>query len=172
MNGGTCSLAISRDGRDGHDPVVNCEAKIATWQSALHQTSAKGDCVSRTGFRDPLFQQVKIQFQNGKDQAASELLTKKRRPTAWPNRVTCEANKAILVLAQDASDTGLRADRIGKQASEAKRCSSEQNHIPVFLDMAEREGFEPPIPVKVCLISSQVNSTALPPLHVCSRQLA
>ena len=27
--------------------------------------------------------------------------------------------------------------------------------------MAEREGFEPPIPVKVCLISSQVHSTGL-----------
>src|ERR1700749_4563119 len=32
--------------------------------------------------------------------------------------------------------------------------------------MAEREGFEPPIPVKVCLISSQVHSTALPSLRV------
>ena len=29
------------------------------------------------------------------------------------------------------------------------------------LSMAEREGFEPPIPVKVCLISSQVHSTGL-----------
>ena len=37
--------------------------------------------------------------------------------------------------------------------------------IPIFVDMAEREGFEPPIPVKVCLISSQVHSTALPPLQ-------
>lgn len=27
--------------------------------------------------------------------------------------------------------------------------------------LAEREGFEPPIPVKVCLISSQVHSTGL-----------
>jgi hypothetical protein len=26
--------------------------------------------------------------------------------------------------------------------------------------VAEREGFEPPIPVKVCLISSQVHSTS------------
>jgi hypothetical protein len=66
MNGGTCSLAILRDGRDGHDPVVNCEAKIATWPSALHQTSAKGDCVSRTGFRDPLFQQVKSSSKTGR----------------------------------------------------------------------------------------------------------
>ncbi len=32
-------------------------------------------------------------------------------------------------------------------------------------NLAEREGFEPPIPVKVCLISSQVHSTALPPLR-------
>jgi hypothetical protein len=31
--------------------------------------------------------------------------------------------------------------------------------------LAEREGFEPPIPVKVCLISSQVHSTALPSLR-------
>jgi hypothetical protein len=31
--------------------------------------------------------------------------------------------------------------------------------------VAEREGFEPPIPVKVCLISSQVHSTALPSLR-------
>jgi hypothetical protein len=42
----------------------------------------------------------------------------------------------------------------------------------VVLNMAEREGFEPPIPVKVCLISSQVHSTALPPLRICLRQLA
>jgi hypothetical protein len=34
------------------------------------------------------------------------------------------------------------------------------------LVMAEREGFEPPIPVKVCLISSQVHSTALPSLRM------
>jgi hypothetical protein len=33
-------------------------------------------------------------------------------------------------------------------------------------ELAEREGFEPPIPVKVCLISSQVHSTALPSLRV------
>jgi hypothetical protein len=34
--------------------------------------------------------------------------------------------------------------------------------------MAEREGFEPPIPVKVCLISSQVHSTGLCHLSVYS----
>ncbi len=34
--------------------------------------------------------------------------------------------------------------------------------------MAEREGFEPPIPVKVCLISSQVHSTGLCHLSVFS----
>jgi hypothetical protein len=28
-------------------------------------------------------------------------------------------------------------------------------------EMAEREGFEPPIPLRVCLISSQVHSTGL-----------
>src|ERR1700691_5837482 len=33
-------------------------------------------------------------------------------------------------------------------------------------NMAKREGFEPPIPVKVCLISSQVHSTALPSLRI------
>ena len=32
--------------------------------------------------------------------------------------------------------------------------------------LAEREGFEPPIPVKVCLISSQVQSTGLCHLSV------
>jgi hypothetical protein len=32
--------------------------------------------------------------------------------------------------------------------------------------LAEREGFEPPIPVKVCLISSQVHSTGLCHLSV------
>ena len=31
--------------------------------------------------------------------------------------------------------------------------------------LAEREGFEPPIPLRVCRISSAVHSTALPPLH-------
>jgi hypothetical protein len=34
--------------------------------------------------------------------------------------------------------------------------------------LAEREGFEPPIPVKVCLISSQVHSTGLCHLSVSS----
>src|ERR1700724_332553 len=33
------------------------------------------------------------------------------------------------------------------------------------LDMAEREGFEPPIRLPVCRISSAVHSTTLPPLH-------
>ena len=31
--------------------------------------------------------------------------------------------------------------------------------------MAEGRGFEPPIPVKVCRISSAVHSTTLPPLR-------
>ena len=31
--------------------------------------------------------------------------------------------------------------------------------------MAEREGFEPPIPLRVCRISSAVQSTTLPPLR-------
>lgn len=31
--------------------------------------------------------------------------------------------------------------------------------------MAEREGFEPPIPLRVCRISSAVHSTTLPPLR-------
>ena len=33
------------------------------------------------------------------------------------------------------------------------------------IDMAEREGFEPPIRLPVCRISSAVHSTALPPLR-------
>ena len=33
--------------------------------------------------------------------------------------------------------------------------------------MAEREGFEPPIPLRVCLISSQVHSTGLCHLSSC-----
>jgi hypothetical protein len=32
--------------------------------------------------------------------------------------------------------------------------------------LAEREGFEPPIPLRVCRISSAVHSTALPPLQL------
>ena len=32
--------------------------------------------------------------------------------------------------------------------------------------LAEREGFEPPIPLRVCRISSAVLSTTQPPLHV------
>jgi hypothetical protein len=31
--------------------------------------------------------------------------------------------------------------------------------------MAEREGFEPPEPLRAHLISSQAHSTTLPPLH-------
>jgi hypothetical protein len=38
--------------------------------------------------------------------------------------------------------------------------------------MAEREGFEPPIPVKVCLISSQVHSTGLCHLSTCKPLIA
>ena len=34
--------------------------------------------------------------------------------------------------------------------------------------MAEREGFEPPIPLRVCRISSAVHSTTLPPLRTSS----
>ena len=33
--------------------------------------------------------------------------------------------------------------------------------------LAEREGFEPPIPLRVCRISSAVQSTTLPPLRGC-----
>ncbi len=36
---------------------------------------------------------------------------------------------------------------------------------------AEREGFEPPVPAKVRLISNQVHSTTLPPLRVGCRLL-
>jgi hypothetical protein len=32
--------------------------------------------------------------------------------------------------------------------------------------VAEREGFEPPIPLRVCRISSAVHSTTLPPLQI------
>ncbi len=32
--------------------------------------------------------------------------------------------------------------------------------------VAEREGFKPPVPVKVHLISSQAHSIALTPLHI------
>ena len=31
--------------------------------------------------------------------------------------------------------------------------------------MADREGFEPPIPLRVCRISSAVHSTSLPPVR-------
>ena len=34
-----------------------------------------------------------------------------------------------------------------------------------FVLLAEREGFEPPIPLRVCRISSAVHSTTLPPLR-------
>ena len=35
----------------------------------------------------------------------------------------------------------------------------------VFERLAEREGFEPPIGLHLCRISSAVHSTTLPPLH-------
>ena len=35
----------------------------------------------------------------------------------------------------------------------------------ILAEMAEREGFEPPIPLRVCRISSAVQSTTLPPLR-------
>ena len=37
--------------------------------------------------------------------------------------------------------------------------------MAAFLAMAEREGFEPPIRLPVCRISSAVHSTTLPPLR-------
>jgi hypothetical protein len=40
------------------------------------------------------------------------------------------------------------------------------SNLLIYKVMAEREGFEPPIPVKVCLISSQVHSTGLCHLSV------
>jgi hypothetical protein len=57
--------------------------------------------------------------------------------------------------------TGRVADRVSA-ASKTKclgnQCSAEQK-------LAEREGFEPPIPLRVCRISSAVHSTTLPPLR-------
>src|SRR5437763_17220246 len=38
--------------------------------------------------------------------------------------------------------------------------------------MAEREGFEPPIRLPVCRISSAVHSTTLPPLHSGAREVS
>ena len=40
---------------------------------------------------------------------------------------------------------------------------------PRMIDLAEREGFEPPIRLPVCRISSAVHSTALPPLRGAER---
>ena len=36
--------------------------------------------------------------------------------------------------------------------------------------MAEREGFEPPIGLHLCRISSAVHSTTLPPLHIAGNE--
>jgi hypothetical protein len=40
------------------------------------------------------------------------------------------------------------------------------NYIGLAISLAEREGFEPPIPLRVCRISSAVHSTTLPPLRL------
>ena len=37
--------------------------------------------------------------------------------------------------------------------------------------LAEREGFEPPMPLRACRISSAVHSTTLPPLRLMKRAL-
>ena len=37
--------------------------------------------------------------------------------------------------------------------------------LEIPIDLAEREGFEPSVPLTVRLISSQVHSTTLPPLR-------
>ena len=39
----------------------------------------------------------------------------------------------------------------------------------IQFQLAEREGFEPPIPLRVCRISSAVVSTTHPPLRVTAR---
>src|SRR6516165_4243806 len=49
-----------------------------------------------------------------------------------------------------------------------------QSETGKFTDLAEREGFEPPIRLPVCRISSAVRSTTLPPLQrlISSNRLA
>ena len=51
----------------------------------------------------------------------------------------------------------------GSRQPKFRDCPNESNR-----GMAEREGFEPPIPVKVCLLSRQVPSTTRPSLRATS----
>src|SRR3989441_5007060 len=48
----------------------------------------------------------------------------------------------------------------------ARRRNPERSEGPREKDLAEREGFEPPIPVKVCPLSRRIVSTAHAPLRV------
>ena len=59
------------------------------------------------------------------------------------------------------------ASRCGTECGIASICSNESpiKSIGCDKELAEREGFEPPIRLPVCRISSAVHSTALPPLR-------
>jgi hypothetical protein len=70
----------------------------------------------------------------------------------------------------DASGMGWRTAEVDSQVS-CRLCTrivAAQAAVIAFLlaTLAEREGFEPPIPLRVCRISSAVLSTTQPPLRV------
>ena len=55
---------------------------------------------------------------------------------------------------------------LGQMLGQDKMFSKNRNSFNMLLNyLAEREGFEPPIRLPVCRISSAVHSTALPPLR-------
>src|SRR5215470_14003781 len=69
------------------------------------------------------------------------------------------------------SNVGTRGDISGQEETEKWRVIQDYQvtcgHLWTMGNgvLAEREGFEPPIRLPVCRISSAVHSTTLPPLH-------
>ena len=72
------------------------------------------------------------------------------------------------VLRETALENRTRASLLGQLLGQRlRRFESTLSFKCLRLSMAEREGFEPPIGLHLCRISSAVHSTTLPPLRGC-----
>ena len=74
-----------------------------------------------------------------------------------------------LIVQPDAHDVvdemRVRGERTGSEKRKPHWASYVRGCSLILAELAEREGFEPPIRLPVCRISSAVHSTTLPPLR-------
>jgi hypothetical protein len=61
-------------------------------------------------------------------------------------------------LGQNGHYDGIQRRKFACRFRNSRKCDL---HVPTTNHLAEREGFEPPIAFRLCLISSQVHSTGL-----------